>query len=46
MRLPALSGVIRRRILVNFRVQPEVMQAALPADTLKVNQSFVAMIAR
>jgi hypothetical protein len=31
MRLPALSGVIRRRILVNFRVQPEVMQALLPA---------------
>ena len=31
MRLPALSGVIRRRILVNFRVQPEVMQRLLPA---------------
>jgi hypothetical protein len=31
MRLPALSGIIRRRILVNFRVQPEVMQAHLPA---------------
>src|SRR6476469_6998802 len=31
MKLPALSGVIRRRILVNFRVQPEVMQAQLPA---------------
>jgi hypothetical protein len=31
MRLPALSGVIRRRILVNFRVQPEVVQRLLPA---------------
>jgi hypothetical protein len=31
MKLPALSGIIRRRILVNFRVQPEVMQALLPA---------------
>ena len=25
MKLPALSGIIRRRILVNFRVQPAVM---------------------
>jgi hypothetical protein len=31
MKLPALSGVIRRRILVNFRVAPAVMQQQLPA---------------
>src|SRR5678815_707165 len=30
MRLPSISGKIRRRILVNFRVQPEVVQALLP----------------
>jgi hypothetical protein len=31
MRLPVIQGVIRRRILVNFRVDPDVMQAQLPA---------------
>jgi Uncharacterized conserved protein (COG2071) len=31
MRLPVIQGVIRRRILVNFRVDPGVMQAQLPA---------------
>ena len=31
MNLPAVQGVIRRRILVNFRVDPEVMQRQLPA---------------
>ena len=30
MRLPVIQGVIRRRILVNFRVDPGVMQARLP----------------
>src|SRR5690242_2248536 len=30
LRLPVLQGVIRRRILVNFRVDPTVMQAQLP----------------
>jgi Uncharacterized conserved protein (COG2071) len=30
MRLPVIRGVIRRRLLVNFRVDPEVMRAALP----------------
>lgn len=30
MRLPEISGVIRRRLLVNFRVDPEVMQKHLP----------------
>jgi Uncharacterized conserved protein (COG2071) len=29
--LPAIRGVIRRRILVNFRVRPDVMQAQLPS---------------
>lgn len=30
MRLPILRGVIRRRLLVNFRVDPDVMQKNLP----------------
>ena len=30
MRLPTIHGVIRRRILVNFRVDPAVMQRLLP----------------
>ena len=30
MRLPTIHGIIRRRILVNFRVDPEVMQRLLP----------------
>ena len=31
MRVPIIAGVIRRRILVNFRVDPEVMARQLPA---------------
>jgi Uncharacterized conserved protein (COG2071) len=31
MRLPVIEGLIRRRILVNFRVDPAVMQCLLPA---------------
>ena len=30
MRLPEIQGVIRRRMLVNFRVEPEVIQRQLP----------------
>jgi uncharacterized protein YqjF (DUF2071 family) len=30
MRLPELQGVIRRRLLINFRVDPAVMQKHLP----------------
>lgn len=30
MRLPVIQGLIRRRILVNFRVDPAVMQRQLP----------------
>ena len=30
MKLPTIQGVIRRRILANFRVEPEVMQRQLP----------------
>lgn len=30
MRLPTIQGLIRRRILANFRVAPQVMQAQLP----------------
>jgi Uncharacterized conserved protein (COG2071) len=31
MRLPVIQGTIRRRILANFRVDPEVIQRELPA---------------
>src|SRR5687768_17235780 len=31
MRLPTIQGTIRRRILANFRVDPEVMQGQMPA---------------
>ena len=31
MRLPKVHGVIGRRLLVNFRVEPEVIQRQLPA---------------
>jgi len=31
MRLPVIQGIIRRRILVNFRVAPDVMQTQLPS---------------
>jgi hypothetical protein len=31
MRLPTIQGVIRRRILVNFRADPDVIQRELPA---------------
>jgi Uncharacterized conserved protein (COG2071) len=31
MRLPTLQGVIRRRILANFRVDPQIMQRQLPS---------------
>lgn len=30
MRLPTIAGIIRRRMLVNFRVDPDVMQHHLP----------------
>ncbi len=35
MRLPALYGLIRRRLLVNFRVDAEVMGRFLPAPTVR-----------
>lgn len=31
MRLPTIQGIIRRRILANFRIDPEVMQKQMPA---------------
>jgi len=31
MKLPVIQGVIRRRILANFRVDPDIMQQQLPA---------------
>src|ERR1700730_7507581 len=30
MRLPIIQGIIRRRILANFRVEPEIMQSEIP----------------
>src|SRR5690348_2599388 len=32
MMLPALRGLVRRRVLVNFRVDPAVIQRQLPAS--------------
>jgi hypothetical protein len=31
MKLPVIQGIIRRRILANFRVEPQVMQRQLPS---------------
>lgn len=31
MKLPTIQGVIRRRILANFRIDPQVMQHQLPS---------------
>jgi hypothetical protein len=31
MRLPIIQGIIRRRILANFRVDPEIMQCEIPS---------------
>ena len=31
MRMPKIQGLIRRRLLVNFRVDPAVIQRLLPA---------------
>src|SRR5688572_21509855 len=31
IRMPTLRGIIDRRLLVNFRVRPEVLRAFLPA---------------
>lgn len=41
MKLPVIQGVIRRRILANFRVEPEVMQLHLPERFRpKLHQGF------
>lgn len=31
MKLPVIRGIIRRRLLINFRVDPEAMQSQLPS---------------
>lgn len=31
MKIPAITGIIRRRILLNYRVEPEVVERILPA---------------
>jgi hypothetical protein len=41
MKLPVIQGVIRRRILANFRVDPQVMQRQLPSRfTPKLQRGF------
>lgn len=30
MNLPTIEGLIRRRLLVNYRVDPKVIQSVLP----------------
>jgi uncharacterized protein YqjF (DUF2071 family) len=41
MRLPTIQGTIRRRVLANFRVDPEVMQRQLPSRfTPKLHNGF------
>lgn len=32
MNIPAITGIIRRRILLNYRVEPEVVRKLLPAN--------------
>lgn len=32
MKIPVITGIIRRRILLNYRVEPEVIQKLLPAN--------------
>lgn len=32
MKIPAIAGIIRRRLLLNYRVAPEVIQPLLPAN--------------
>jgi hypothetical protein len=41
--LPTIQGVIRRRLLVNFRVAPEIMQRQLPARLRPKLQGDVAI---
>ncbi len=41
MKLPIIQGIIRRRILINFRVAPEVMQQQLPSRfTPRLHRGF------
>ena len=41
MRLPTIQGLIRRRILANFRVDPEAVQRLIPARfTPKLHNGF------
>lgn len=41
MKLPIIQGIIRRRMLINFRVAPEVMQREIPSRfTPKLHSGF------
>ena len=44
MRPPELQGVIRRRILVNFRAEPEVVRRLLPAPFKPKQQAGHALV--
>ena len=41
MKVPKVHGVIGRRLLVNFRVEPEVIQRQLP-DPVMTHECFEA----
>jgi hypothetical protein len=43
MRLPVIQGIIRRRILANFRVDPEIMQREIPSRFQPKLQSGMAV---
>src|SRR5688500_12526639 len=46
MRIPTLTGTIKRRLLVNFRADPDVVRAVLPAGfapKLKDGNSIVGI---
>ncbi len=44
MRLPVITGLIRRRLLINFRADPEVTQCLLPAGLRPKLQGSYAIV--
>jgi len=43
MKLPVIQGIIRRRILANFRIDPEIMQREMPSRFRPKLQNGVAI---
>lgn len=42
MKLPVIQGIIRRRILANFRVEPQVMQRQLlPKNSIEFDHALI-----